>query len=254
MSIDLIKDLRERWAEVGHHKTVEELNLEIEFYRKMLKIFQVGPSFFMIFNPPQARIEYTSLNIQELLGYTADEFTLDIFLRLIHEEDFPYFVEFEDTVVDFKLNLPTDKLMKYKSRYDYRIRKKDGSYIRVMQQSVTIQTNDEGAVLRNLVIFTDITPLKQTNKMTISFIGLDDEPSYFDVKTKGKYIPIDEIFTLREKEIIYLLSKNLSSNDIAKELNISPETVKTHRKRIHKKSGTSNVLELIMKAMKNGWI
>ncbi|MFT3679237.1 MAG: response regulator transcription factor [Ferruginibacter sp.] len=51
--------------------------------------------------------------------------------------------------------------------------------------------------------------------------------------------------TLREKEIIILMEKDLSNKQIADSLNISVRTVETHRKNILKKTGTNNLLSLI---------
>src|SRR3546814_15933090 len=101
--------------------------------------------------------------------------------------------------------------MKYKSRYDYRIRKKDGTYNRIMQQSVTIQSDDEGAVLRTFVVHTDISHLKKSNRMMLSFISLEGGPSYIDVDPIKKLMPSREILTRRETEILGLLSQDRKS-------------------------------------------
>lgn len=51
--------------------------------------------------------------------------------------------------------------------------------------------------------------------------------------------------TLREKEIISLLEKDLSNKEIAHKLNISVRTVETHRKNILLKTGCNNLLSLM---------
>ncbi|MES2882285.1 MAG: response regulator transcription factor [Bacteroidota bacterium] len=51
--------------------------------------------------------------------------------------------------------------------------------------------------------------------------------------------------TLREKEIIVLLEKDLSNKEIARHLDISVRTVETHRKNILRKTDTNNLLSLI---------
>ncbi len=58
--------------------------------------------------------------------------------------------------------------------------------------------------------------------------------------------------TFREIEIIRLISKGLSSEQIADQLNISVETIKTHRKNIHFKMGINKVADLIQFAIKQG--
>ena len=51
----------------------------------------------------------------------------------------------------------------------------------------------------------------------------------------------------REKQIVKLLVNGYSTRDIAYGLNISSETVKTHRKNIHRKLRTHSVVQLIIK-------
>lgn len=51
--------------------------------------------------------------------------------------------------------------------------------------------------------------------------------------------------TIREKEIIQLLEKDLSNKEIADSLFISVRTVETHRKNILKKTDTNNLLSLL---------
>ena len=55
----------------------------------------------------------------------------------------------------------------------------------------------------------------------------------------------DAHLTLREKEIIVLLEKDLSNKEIASHLDISVRTVETHRKNILRKTNTNNLLSLI---------
>ncbi|MBD2701754.1 response regulator transcription factor [Spirosoma sp. BT702] len=58
--------------------------------------------------------------------------------------------------------------------------------------------------------------------------------------------------TFREVEIIRLICQGLSSEQIADQLTLSVETIKTHRKNIHFKLGISKVADLIQFAIKQG--
>lgn len=250
----IYNEAKKIWTEIGQHKKPGELQLEIELYKKMLNIFQVGDYLYFIFNPPEMHIEYVSPSITSLYGYEPDKFTLEQLMEAIHPDDLPRFIDFEATVTEFWKGLPIEKVMKYKSRYDYRIRKKDGSYIRILQQIVTIQSDEEGAVLRTFVVHTDISHLKESNKMVLSFIGMDGEPSYIDVEPIRKLNPSKEILTRREKEVFQLLIQDFTSDQIAKKLNISAATVSSHRKNIFKKTGVSSVLQLMQFGLEKGWI
>lgn len=60
--------------------------------------------------------------------------------------------------------------------------------------------------------------------------------------------------TEREIEIIKLISKELSSQEIAEKLFIAPKTVETHRHNILKKLSLKNTVALIKYAYKNGLV
>ncbi|MBK9391386.1 MAG: response regulator transcription factor [Bacteroidetes bacterium] len=60
--------------------------------------------------------------------------------------------------------------------------------------------------------------------------------------------------TPSEMEIVRLISEGLTTKEIASRKFISFHTVITHRKNIFRKLGVSSVSELIMYAIKSGWI
>lgn len=59
------------------------------------------------------------------------------------------------------------------------------------------------------------------------------------------------LLTERELEIIKLIAKELSTNQIADKLFISPATVETHRHNILKKLGVKNSIGIVMYAVNN---
>lgn len=70
-----------------------------------------------------------------------------------------------------------------------------------------------------------------------------------------KYIPEDpKYLTASEIEIVKLIADGLTTKEIALRKNISHHTVNTHRKNIFRKVEVSNASELIMHAIKAGWI
>lgn len=60
--------------------------------------------------------------------------------------------------------------------------------------------------------------------------------------------------TSSEIEIVRLIAGGLTTKEIASQKNISFHTVNTHRKNIFRKMGVSNASELIMHAIRAGWI
>ena len=57
--------------------------------------------------------------------------------------------------------------------------------------------------------------------------------------------------TNREKEILILVAKGLTTNEIADKIFVSPLTVETHRRNLMAKFQVKNAAELIMEATKN---
>ena len=60
--------------------------------------------------------------------------------------------------------------------------------------------------------------------------------------------------TRREKDVLQAVAKGLSTHEIAKMLNISENTVETFRKRLINKFDAKNAIDMVMKALAQGWI
>jgi DNA-binding CsgD family transcriptional regulator len=142
----------------------------------------------------------------------------------------------------------------YKVSYDYRIKKKDDTYVRILQQVITISYDQDGRLLRTLGIHTDISHIKDKGSPSLSFIGLNGEPSYYNVNVKQLFKATTFQITPREREILCLLLNGKSSSAIASFLNLSKQTIDTHRKNLLGKTQCNNTAELIAKSIQNGWI
>lgn len=242
------------WKELSGEKTTAELQFELEVNKKLLNFFQIGDYYYMIFNVRETVFDMVSPEITNVLGYAPAEVTVPFFIGSIHPEDQPWFLNFENKVQQFFTTLKAEQVPNYKVRYDYRIRRSDGTYIRVLQQVVTIQFDGENDVVRTLVVHTDISHIKQEGVPLLSFIGMNGEPSYINVDVEKVFTPSPSLLTDREKEIVRLLINGKNSKTIAETLFISKQTVDTHRKNILRKTCCSNTAALVTGAVKGGWI
>jgi len=232
------------------------LELENKLQQKMLSLFSVGDYYNWIFHLPSVSFPHVSPEIIDVLGYRPEEMTVEMILSIIHPEDKPYFLNFENKVMEFFAKLSPEQVFKYKPRYDYRVRKKNGQYIRILQQVLTIQSDENGSVIATLGVHTDITHLKNEGVPVLSFIGMDGEPSYENVTVEKVFdlsVSSDR-FSNREKEILLFLIEGRTSKEIGELLFISAETVNTHRRNMLYKAGAKNTIELIHFSVKNGWI
>lgn len=258
--MELIKfdHMKKTWHEIArNHPGDVPADFELQVYRKLLDIFHVGRYYYYIVNIAKVEMEFVSDEIREVLGLSDPyDFSVEYVFEHIHPDDQRRFALYEHHVTDFFSKLPPDKVLKYKVSYDFRLRRADGEYLWILMQTVTIQSNDEGAVIRVLGVQTDISHLKTDNRPSgLSFIGLDGEPSYHNVDINHSlFQPTISIFSKRELQILKLMVNGLNSMEIANQLFISKHTVDSHRKQIMHKSGCRTNVELGSRAVIEGWI
>ena len=130
-------------------------------------------------------------------------------------------------------------------------------------------------VLTNMLSKTEFLTLTKFGIKNIVYKNVDRDElmSAIQAALKGKkfyseeiidmYMDINEIkypeeepknLTASEIEIVKLIANGLTTKEIADKRNISYHTVSTHRKNIFRKIEVSNASELIMHAIKAGWI
>lgn len=259
MEIIRFDEMKKTWHQIArHHDGDIPSSFELEVYKKLLDIFHVGNFYYYIVNIAQVKMEFVSEKVQEVLGISPEMFTVEYIFDNIHPDDKDRFIAYEGQVTNFFNNLLPTQVLKYKVSYDYRLRCADGSYKWILMQTLTIQSNDDGAVIRVLGVQTDITHLKTDNTGSgLSFIGLDDELSYHNVPVEDTVVSIPSsgnVFSRREKEVLQLVLNGSSSAEIAGMLNLSIHTINTHRKNIYFKSDCKSLAELGAKAIKEGWL
>jgi DNA-binding NarL/FixJ family response regulator len=101
--------------------------------------------------------------------------------------------------------------------------------------------------------------LKETDKKqlidAITGIVLRDERHFNGISTDHTLLDFSKtILSKREKEIIGLIARELTTDEIAFKLNISKNTIETHRKNIFLKLQVKNIAGLIYKAVYLGVI
>jgi DNA-binding CsgD family transcriptional regulator len=255
MKSEFYLEAKKLWRTVSnnHAAEINDLQVQIEINKKLLNIFQAGNYYYFIFNVFEANFEHISQELFSVLGYEAQEMNVGFFLSKIHPQDQSYFLNFEKTVVEFYDSIEHHKIPNYKIQYDFRIKKADNSYIRILHQLVILQHN-KNVLQRSFGLHTDITHIKPEGIPLLSIIGLDDEPSFYNIQPETFFAKSVAIFTAREKEILRYIVEGKTSLEIANLLFISIHTVNTHRKSILEKSNTKSATELVYKTINEGWI
>ena len=131
----------------------------------------------------------------------------------------------------------------------YRLRRSDGTYIKVLRQSSAYEVDERGRLVSNFSLLTDISFISNHNKVEWDIFAHKFDKKLF---RENVFHEFANLFTPREKEIISLISNGFSNKQIAAELFISKHTVSTHRKNILAKSQCENAQDLIDFCNRNG--
>lgn len=248
-----VEQLHEIWANIPKPPPEQLALPPKELVEKFLSLFHPGEFFYNFFNTQTATMEYVSAGIESILGYNSSEFNLTFFLSIMHPDDRPYYVAHEKRATEFFAALPKEKLTRYKFSHDFRLKHQHGSYKRLLVQIIPVYFFPDGGA-RTLCCFTDISYLKMQGIPRLSFIGLEGEPSFYNVEVSNEFRPVSHPFTKRELEILKYTVEGKVSMEISQALNISRYTVDTHRKNILSKSKCTTVNELIAKSIREGWV
>lgn len=131
--------------------------------------------------------------------------------------------------------------------------KKDFPNIGIIALSMSANVFSAGDLIRNKIISGYLLKQTNINELQQAIHIVANGGTFFQDQVMRSVKQEEQIrkkseqtgLTLREKEIIALLEKDLSNKQIASSLNISIRTVETHRKNILLKTGCNNILSLM---------
>lgn len=183
------------------------------------------------------------------------------YFALIHPDDLPYLMTYAKAVYKFLLQIPQDQKLNFHPNIYFRLKNiENEQYKNVLFQYADWRYDENGTVESILHVLYDITHLEAAQPHPMLTI-LDDinETLYFSKSTwcemtdELKSISVVHI-TQREKEIISLMAKGLSSKQISAQLLIAKNTVENHRQSILKKTGCTSSAEVIAYSLKFGFL
>lgn len=206
--------------------------------------------FFWINDYSEGKNVYVHPNAETITGYPREKFIdFSFAFSITHPDDHDYAYEFSKRTIaltkDYKKELLADPYFASFS-VDFRLRCKDGRYIRVNRNTCCFKTDSHGNMVYALVMFTDISHLKKNDHMNFCWHGnINFKPYFADLVKKYDNLNI----TNREKAVLSMLAGGHSATKIAKQLSVSVHTVISHRKNLLQKTGAKNTAELIRFAL-----
>ena len=227
------------------------LEKHIEFLKKLDLIENSSISVFDVFKMEHV---YVSTNFTRMLGYDLDEVKQqgnDFFNSRVHSEDFEINLRLGIGLFRYSLSIPVEERKNYKLIHDYRIRKENGNYVRIIEQQQALELDKKGKIWLALSTV-DFSPDQDLTTGPRSRIYNFKTGETIDGYLLSGLITKDIMLSRREQEILKLVKEGLPSKEIAEKLYISIHTVNTHRQRILEKLNVGNSFEAIQYAMNLG--
>ena len=232
----------------GSSKNIKDYKYYLNRYSFFKKMISLIPGVIYLQNFETQQYLFISEGSASITGYTNTEMMAlgrEYILSRIHPEDMETYASSHfKRFIEFIENLSASEIKKCRFSVNYRFKRKDGEYIKVLQQYVILEVNEAGYPLLSLGILTDITLHKTDDKMIFS-TAFYDKKKGFEVISTESYPQEQLAITKREYEVIRFIRQGLSSKQIADKMYLSGHTVNAHRRNILRKTGCKNSAELI---------
>ncbi|MDR5591175.1 response regulator transcription factor [Christiangramia sp. SM2212] len=261
-----LKKISDYWKDAYSNHVKEYRPFEItKDFKRFASMFAIGNSYLYIVNLFNFQIEYISDSVELFIDKDKENIQLQDLLKTVLPEEIENINLKSRVINDFYTSfLEREKVLDYKNMFSYRMKDAQGHIRTMLYQAMPLSVLESGTPEHVFCIQTDVTHLKVTSNMAVSFLNLDGGKSYYNVDvSKGKFHPelcengkndLAELFSEREMQIVMSLSRGKNAEQIADELNLSHHTIKTHRRNILQKSGCANTTELVAKCLSNGLI
>lgn len=217
--------------------------IELDFY------LPHSSTFFCVTNTQNLSFEYISKNMFSCLGIhdnVLKEKGMRYFWSRIHPDDLQEWLAALNELMDFTMKeITAEDRDKMSYTWNYRFKKSKDEYVNIIQSTTPLQYDTENKPIIGLAHYTVVSP-EIKMQVCASAKRLNNNNEYETVYFNNfSQKLLSAGVSNRERDIIRLLVLNHSSKDIAIKLNISSNTVDTHRRNILKKLKISSTGELI---------
>jgi hypothetical protein len=221
----------------------DPLMLELE------EMMAKNDQFVFIGDLLQGKIIYTSKRSIHIVGVNPEELTPYHNLEAVHPKEV-----YRNTNGWAKLLTIANDLLSAKNGFsilsvNMKMRNPTGLYAEILFQSYLFYYEMPHKSVYLLQVLTNIDSFKKRKHGYHYYIGND--LSYFRYPDDDLLMTGND-FTKREFEIIKLIQKGFTSEQIAEQLYLSLHTVNTHRRNILKKTGKAHIPDLIYDLKERG--
>ena len=239
---------KEYFQELNRYR-VDPNETDVSLLEKHLPLLrsldQIDKSSVALFDMSTLKYRFLTDRFRFLLGFNADEAReagMDFFFRLMNTYDVTQFLDTSIRSFEFLTSRPIEERRQYKTCQDFRIRRADDSWVRLLQQIIVLELDRLGNVWLVLMV-NDESPLKDMDVPSRRY--MEDTKTGLRVLFPESEATAQSPLSPRELEILGLISQGYPSRDIADYLGISICTVNNHRQKILMKTQTVNSAEAV---------
>lgn len=238
-----------KWNKLYKEKFDDDIPQLIENIKTFEKIHSDHQRALILFSFKDFKVLHWSGGFEELFGYTLEEINLwniRLYFQSIIWEHIHFPIKAFQWGNKLAKSVPIEK--QKEASFDYfcglKIKNKSGEVLKIfVSQTILSFKNNKPAI--SLVMVEDVQYLMKESFFWGRYArGKNNKITKF-FRSKGPKSEYTDIITPREKEILNLIAKGCDTKAIAKILNISPNTVETHRKNMLARSGAKNTTALI---------
>ncbi|WP_067147459.1 LuxR C-terminal-related transcriptional regulator [Pseudotamlana agarivorans] len=206
-------------------------------------------TFFCITNTQDLSFEYVSKNIHACLGLTSEEVKskgMRYFWSRMHPDDLDLWLHALSDLMKFTLNeISVEQRSKMTYTWNYRLKNNCDSYVNIVQNTTPLEFDSGNKPIIGLAHYTVLVPeISMPICASAKLLNHNNEYETVYYNNFSQKL-LSEGISNRERDVIRLLVLNHSSKVIAEKLNISANTVDTHRRNILKKLNISSTGELV---------
>lgn len=245
----LIKNIKNIYNDIFKSYDNPSLSHHLKKIIELDTYLPYSSTFFCITNTQDLRFEYISKNMTSCIGLDKElllQKGMRNFWNRIHPEDIEVWLKALNDLMVFTLEeISIDKRQRMSYTWNYRLKNASDEYVNIVQNTTPLEFDVN---MKPIIGLAHYTVLDQKIKMPITATAklLNDNNEY-ETKYFNNFSQklLTNGLSNRERDVIRLLTINKSSKEIAECLNISPNTVDTHRRNILKKLNISSTGELV---------
>ena len=237
------------------YKTIFESHGHPSLEKHIVKLIELdaylpySSTFFCITNTQDLSFEYISKNTKACLGLDGAELQtkgMKYFWSRMHPDDLEKWLMALNELMKFTLSeIKQEDRIRMSYTWNYRFKNGNNEYVNIIQNTTPLEFDSTNKPVIGLAHYTVLSPeIKLQICASAKLLNDNDEYETVYFNNFSQKL-LSAGISNRERDIIRLLALYDSSKTIAEKLNISANTVDTHRRNILKKLNISSTGELI---------